>query len=70
VEDDYHAEYRYDRAAKGALQGLDPDRVVYAGSASKTLSPACVSSPKRWQNIGELLAILTCHDPRASAERG
>src|SRR3954470_17097606 len=40
VEDDYDAEYRYDRAAVGALQGLEPDRVVYAGSASKTLAPA------------------------------
>jgi GntR family transcriptional regulator / MocR family aminotransferase len=40
IDDDYDAEYRYDRAAVGALQGLDPDRVVYAGSASKTLAPA------------------------------
>ena len=40
IEDDYDAEYRYDRAAVGALQGLDPDRVVYAGSTSKTLAPA------------------------------
>jgi GntR family transcriptional regulator / MocR family aminotransferase len=40
IEDDYDAEYRYDRAAIGALQGLEPDRVVYAGSASKTLAPA------------------------------
>ena len=40
IEDDYDAEYRYDRAAVGALQGLDPDRVVYAGSVSKTLVPA------------------------------
>jgi len=40
IEDDYDAEYRYDRAAVGALQGLDPDRVVYCGSASKTLVPA------------------------------
>jgi GntR family transcriptional regulator/MocR family aminotransferase len=40
IEDDYDAEYRYDRAAVGALQGLDPDRVVYCGSASKTLAPA------------------------------
>ena len=28
------------RVAVGALQGLDPDRVIYAGSASKTLAPA------------------------------
>ena len=39
IEDDYDAEYRYDRMPVGALQGLAPDRVVYAGSASKTLAP-------------------------------
>jgi GntR family transcriptional regulator/MocR family aminotransferase len=39
VEDDYDAEYRYDRTPVGALQGLAPDRVVYAGSASKILAP-------------------------------
>ena len=39
VEDDYDAEYRYDRTPVGALQGLAPDRVVYAGSASKVLAP-------------------------------
>jgi GntR family transcriptional regulator/MocR family aminotransferase len=39
VEDDYDAEYRYDRAPIGAMQGLAPDRVVYAGTASKTLAP-------------------------------
>ena len=40
IEDDYDAEYRYDRAAVGALQGLEPERIVYAGTASKTLAPA------------------------------
>jgi GntR family transcriptional regulator / MocR family aminotransferase len=39
IEDDYDAEYRYDRPPVGAIQGLDPDRVVYAGTASKTLAP-------------------------------
>ena len=39
VEDDYDAEYRYDREPVGALQGLAPEHVVYAGSASKTLAP-------------------------------
>jgi len=39
VEDDYDAEYRYDRAPVGAMQGLAPDQVVYAGTASKTLAP-------------------------------
>ena len=40
IEDDYDGEYRYDREPVGALQGLDPERVVYLGSASKTLAPA------------------------------
>ena len=40
LEDDYDAEYRYDRSPVGAVQGLAPDRVVYAGSVSKTLAPA------------------------------
>lgn len=39
IEDDYDAEYRYDRAPVGAMQGLAPDLVAYAGSASKTLAP-------------------------------
>ena len=38
IEDDYDSEYRYDRTPVGALQGMAPDRVVYAGSASKTLA--------------------------------
>ena len=40
IEDDYDAEYRYDRGPVGALQGLANDRVIYLGSASKTLAPA------------------------------
>ena len=40
IEDDYDAEFRYDRAPLGALQGLAPDRVVYIGTVSKTLAPA------------------------------
>ena len=40
AEDDYDAEFRYDRAPVGALQGLAAERVAYLGSASKTLAPA------------------------------
>jgi GntR family transcriptional regulator / MocR family aminotransferase len=39
IEDDYDAEYRYDREPIGSMQGLAPDRVAYAGTASKTLAP-------------------------------
>ncbi len=40
VEDDYDAEYRYDREPVGSLQGLAPADVVYCGSTSKSLAPA------------------------------
>ncbi|MEE1927944.1 PLP-dependent aminotransferase family protein [Streptomyces sp. TRM 70351] len=39
LEDDYDGEFRYDRQPVGAVQGLDPERVVYLGTASKSLSP-------------------------------
>jgi GntR family transcriptional regulator/MocR family aminotransferase len=40
IEDDYDSEYRYDRVAVGAMQGLAPEQVAYVGSASKRLAPA------------------------------
>lgn len=40
IEDDYDSEYRYDRVAVGALQGLAPEHIAYVGSASKRLAPA------------------------------
>jgi GntR family transcriptional regulator / MocR family aminotransferase len=39
VEDDYDAEFRYDRAGIGAVQGLDPGRVAHVGTTAKTLAP-------------------------------
>jgi GntR family transcriptional regulator/MocR family aminotransferase len=39
IEDDYDGEFRYDRHPLGSLQALAPARVVYAGTASKTLAP-------------------------------
>jgi GntR family transcriptional regulator / MocR family aminotransferase len=39
IEDDYDAEYRYDRAPVPALQASAPARVAYAGTTSKTLAP-------------------------------
>jgi len=39
LEDDYDAEYRYDREPIGSIHGLAPDQVIYAGTASKTLAP-------------------------------
>ncbi|AXG79833.1 MocR-like pyridoxine biosynthesis transcription factor PdxR [Streptomyces paludis] len=39
LEDDYDGEFRYDGQSVGALQGLDPERVVFMGTASKSLAP-------------------------------
>ena len=33
IEDDYDAEFRYDRTPIGAVQGLDPGRVAHVGTA-------------------------------------
>ncbi|WP_026402169.1 PLP-dependent aminotransferase family protein [Actinomadura rifamycini] len=40
IEDDYDAEFRYDREPVGCMQGVDPERVVLLGSVSKALAPA------------------------------
>ncbi|GAA2369954.1 PLP-dependent aminotransferase family protein [Nonomuraea africana] len=39
LEDDYDAEFRFDRDPVGCLQGLAPDRVILSGSVSKSLAP-------------------------------
>lgn len=61
VEDDYDAEYRYDRNPIGAVQGLCPERVIYAGSASKILAPAL--------RLGWLVVPVTLMAGAAEAKR-
>jgi GntR family transcriptional regulator/MocR family aminotransferase len=39
IEDDYDGEFRYDRSPVGALHGIDPERVIYMGTTSKSLAP-------------------------------
>jgi GntR family transcriptional regulator / MocR family aminotransferase len=64
LEDDYDAELRYDRGPAGCLQGLAPDVVVLAGSASKTLAPAlrlgwlCLPG----EMVGEAIALRAAAD--------
>ena len=38
IEDDYDAEFRYDRDPVGALQGLAPESVALIGTVSKSAS--------------------------------
>ena len=65
LEDDYDAEYRYDRRPVGALQGVDPPRVAYLGSVSKTLGPgvrlgwAVLPGPL----LASVLELRACGDP-------
>lgn len=40
IENDYDAEFRYDREPIGALQGLAPNQVALLGTVSKSLAPA------------------------------
>ena len=66
VEDDYDAEFRYDRQPIGALQGLAPEQVAYIGSTSKTLAPGlrlgwAVLPSGLGDEVAEELWSLTLH---------
>jgi GntR family transcriptional regulator/MocR family aminotransferase len=70
VEDDYDAEFRYDRRPVGALAARARDQVVYLGSTSKTLTPALhlgwMAAPARldralaaaWDAVGALAPTI------------
>lgn len=66
IEDDYDAEFRYDREPVGCLQGLGPDRVFLLGTVSKSLAPAL--------RMGWILCPATVLDDvaaeKARADRG
>jgi GntR family transcriptional regulator/MocR family aminotransferase len=61
IEDDYDAEFRYDRAPVGALQGLAPDRVALIGTVSKSLAPAL--------RLGWVLCPTTILEPLTEDKR-
>ncbi|MFD9001362.1 PLP-dependent aminotransferase family protein [Streptomyces sp. NPDC059582] len=61
LEDDYDGEFRYDRQSVGALQDLDPEHVVYLGTASKALAPGL--------RLGWVV-LPPSLDPEALAARG
>ncbi|WP_436496640.1 PLP-dependent aminotransferase family protein [Actinokineospora sp. HUAS TT18] len=61
IEDDYDAEYRYDRRPVGTLQGVAPERVVYCGTTSKTLGSGV--------RLGWLVVPPELVDPITAARR-
>ncbi|MEU7788236.1 PLP-dependent aminotransferase family protein [Amycolatopsis sp. NPDC049159] len=62
LEDDYDAEFRYDRRPVGTVQGTDPGRVALFGSVSKTLSPALglgwAVVPPQWTVVGHAPPVV------------
>jgi GntR family transcriptional regulator / MocR family aminotransferase len=63
VEDDYDSEFRYDVGPLPALYSVDPDVIVYLGTASKVLAPAfgagwLVAAPALVERIARLRPAL------------
>ena len=63
VEDDYDSEFRYDVGPLPALYSMDPDVIVYLGTASKVLAPAfgagwLVASPDLVERLARLRPAL------------
>jgi GntR family transcriptional regulator / MocR family aminotransferase len=59
VEDDYDSEFRYDVGPLPALHSMDPDVIVYLGTASKVLAPGfgagwLVATPGLVERLAEL----------------
>jgi len=63
VEDDYDSEFRYDVGPLPALYSMDPEVIVYLGTASKVLAPAfgagwLVATPALVERIASLRPAL------------
>jgi GntR family transcriptional regulator / MocR family aminotransferase len=67
LEDDYDAEFRYDRMPVATMQGMDSRRVLLFGSASKTLSPALgigwIVAPPRWTRAVQAANVSNAGPP-------
>ncbi|MFD0687974.1 MocR-like pyridoxine biosynthesis transcription factor PdxR [Actinomadura fibrosa] len=82
AEDDYDGEFRYDVAPLPALYGLDPDVVVYLGTASKILTadmglgwlvarPDLVAAiAARRERLADRTSVVPQHAMRLLLERG
>ena len=67
IEDDYDAEFRYDRDPVGALQGLAPDRVALIGTVSKSLAPG---APARLGRVSSGRSLDSVIEDKRLSDRG
>lgn len=70
VEDDYDSEFRYSGHPFPAMQGLDPERVIYLGTFSKVLFPSlrlgyAIVPPPLVQAFCGARVLLDRHPPSA-----
>lgn len=68
IEDDYDAEFRFDREPVGSLHGLAPKHVVLTGSVSKSLAPAMrigwlVAPPALAQAVQDMRRVVDLGSP-------
>lgn len=68
LEDNYDNEFRFEGTPVSSLQGLDPERVIYAGTFSKILCPAlrigyAVVPPGLIKAFSRLKNLLDHHSP-------
>ncbi len=63
VEDDYDSEFRYDGPPVSTIHSLDPEKVIYIGTFSKTLFPALRTAfiilPEKLIEKGRLVKWVT-----------
>lgn len=68
VEDDYDSEFRFDGTPIQSMQYLDPEKVIYVGTFSKTLIPALrigymVLPDKLLRKIENIKYVADLHSP-------
>lgn len=73
IEDDYDSEFRFVGKPIPAMQGLDPEKIIYMGTFSKSIAPAIrvaymVLPHTLMQEYKRKLSFLTCTVPRSDQD--
>ena len=73
IEDDYDSEFRFVGKPIPAMQGLDPEKIIYLGTFSKSIAPAIrvgymVLPEKLMEEYEKKLNFLSCTVPRSDQD--